>query len=234
MRMEGSQKNRIKIRNHQFLIVGVLALLAVGFLDNQMLSNSGTKPTSELRTEKGVVDLKFWVWVQAGEDRTEAFYANKLKDYKEYGIDAVIISDSTDPNYLKSLGAIAEKEELQLYTWTLLMEGDENPIEQSNENGKPVKLWHVEILYPMTSSSLDGLDFDCIGQVAQEGNDQIKKKDHVQYLGKRILELPPSEFKKKILKAQDQGAEAISFFETSLLTSSHWKVIKELKTEFDL
>ncbi|RDY60860.1 hypothetical protein [Flagellimonas nanhaiensis] len=237
--MESSPKNKTKIPGHQFLLVGVLAIVAVGFLDNQIQQRSTKQPVTETRVEKEVADFKFWVWVSIDENKTDTTYTNELRKYKNYGVDAILVSASSAQDYLESLKTIAEKEGLELFTWTYTMDNDKNPTNNeslaqgSAQHKEHAPKWHVDILYSSNTHSMDGTDFDCAGRIERQDEESFKKKDSKNYFGKHLMESSPADFKKTILGRQNQGAKAVSIFETSLLTSGHWEIIKELKSEFE-
>jgi uncharacterized lipoprotein YddW (UPF0748 family) len=66
-------------------------------------------------------DFKYWTWITANPDKTDAEYTQEFKKYKENGIDAVLINTETDPEVLRHLVSLARKEGLEVHAWMFTM-----------------------------------------------------------------------------------------------------------------
>lgn len=111
-----SKNSKTRMRIYKFAFVGLLALLAAGFLDNQM-HHKKSKSAIALNGGTNQGDFKFWTWITANADRTDASYVDEFKKYSENGFDAVLINTGADPKLLKRLVPLATEENLEVHAW---------------------------------------------------------------------------------------------------------------------
>lgn len=79
-------------------------------------------------------DFKFWTWITADANKTDAEYTEEFKKYKENGIDAVLIDTGADPEVLTKLTPLATEQGLEVHAWMFTM----------NRPGDKVALEHPE------------------------------------------------------------------------------------------
>lgn len=110
-----SKKNRRVI--YPFIVVALLALLAVGFFDNQMIGKKRLADSTDKDLKIQKEEFKFWTWIVANQGRTDESYIAEFRKYSENGFDAVLINMNADPNLLSRLVALANGEGLEVHAW---------------------------------------------------------------------------------------------------------------------
>ncbi len=116
--MESSTASNNKGNGAKILIAVLLSLLAVGFLDNQMMAKKKKAKDSEKTTFNNRKDeFKFWTWFTANETKTDVFYIEEFKKYRNSGFDAVLINTGTDAELLRRVAPLAKNEGLEVHAW---------------------------------------------------------------------------------------------------------------------
>ncbi|WP_109098589.1 putative glycoside hydrolase [Aquimarina sp. AU58] len=88
----------------------------------------------EVVEEVKTTSFKYWTWITANPSKSNDEYREEFKNYKENGIDAVLINTLADPEVLKKLTPLATKEGLEVHAWMFTM----------NRPGDKVALEHPE------------------------------------------------------------------------------------------
>ncbi|MEM9687644.1 MAG: hypothetical protein AAF934_12100 [Bacteroidota bacterium] len=78
--------------------------------------------------------FKYWTWITANPDKTDAQYTETFKKYKAHGIDAVLINTGANAEILQKLTPLATKEGLEVHAWMFTM----------NRPGDTIALQHPE------------------------------------------------------------------------------------------
>ncbi|MDC6366776.1 MULTISPECIES: hypothetical protein [Flavobacteriaceae] len=209
--MEGSPKNKVKIPGRQFLIVGILALLAVGFLDNQMVGEPKGKPVNEKKD-----NFVYWASVASNNDKTISSYIKELEKFNEIGIDGILIEAETDYDVLEQIKPIARREGLTLY----VMSHGKNILHSSTE----LENWTYSIIL----NQADKMDMDWVGHELNGIDDKNK------FFGGNFESLPSTkEFESAIVEAKNKGAQGVVVFNASKMPHQHFEVLKKLKDTSD-
>lgn len=105
----------------QFLL-GLLALIALSACTN----NKAAAPKEATQPK-----FKYWTWVTANPERTNAFYKETFNKYANNGIDAVLINTNTDPLLLSRLAPIAVAAGLEVHAWIMAINrpGDKEAVQ---------------------------------------------------------------------------------------------------------
>lgn len=134
------------------LLYLLIALVLLGCQDKQ------SKPSQEMPAqEEGLTDLiafKYWTWITADEKRSDSSYVAEFLNYKNHGIDAVLINTHTDPQILERLTPLAKAQGLEVHAWIMAM----------NRPGDSVALQHPEWY-----------------AVSRDGNSCFNKRPYVEY-----------------------------------------------------
>jgi uncharacterized lipoprotein YddW (UPF0748 family) len=116
--MENSKESNKKNKGAKILIVVLLSLLAVGFLDNQMMAKKKkSKSTKAIAEVDNKETFKFWTWITANEKRTNQSYTEEFKKYSNSGFDAVLINTGTNADLLRRITPLAKNEGLEVHAW---------------------------------------------------------------------------------------------------------------------
>ncbi|WP_240729836.1 family 10 glycosylhydrolase [Flavobacterium sp. ASW18X] len=111
----GNKKQKFKF--YQLGLVGLLALLAVGFFDNPMKAKTKLEAKNVTIIENEAITFKFWTWFTADETKDDAYYRQEFKKYKENGFHAVLINTGTDADLLKKVAPFATEVGLEVHAW---------------------------------------------------------------------------------------------------------------------
>lgn len=68
-------------------------------------------------TLKENADFKFWTWITAKAERTDASFEKEFSKYSANGIDAILVNTHTDSELLTRLVPIAKKFDLEVHAW---------------------------------------------------------------------------------------------------------------------
>lgn len=66
---------------------------------------------------EGEASFRYWTWITAKKEKSNADYLKEFKKYKDNGIDAILINTLADPIELARLVPLAKKEGLQVHAW---------------------------------------------------------------------------------------------------------------------
>lgn len=85
--------------------LNLLILLLLLFMCSYGKPPENSKATSVSSSENGVNlnGFKYWTWITAKAGKSNAVYRKEFTQYKENGIDAVIINTGTDQSVLAGL-----------------------------------------------------------------------------------------------------------------------------------
>ena len=96
------------------IVFALLLVLTVACKEVKKEEVVATKETKENTKED---PFKFWTWITAKKDKSDADYDSEFAKYKENGIDAVLINTLADPIELARLAPIANKNGLEVHAW---------------------------------------------------------------------------------------------------------------------
>lgn len=116
---------------YQFAIVALLALLAVGFLDNQLLGKPKTAHGAIAKEKEKKVEIKFWTWITVDPKKEITYYKSEFKKYKSYGLDAVLVNTGADPLLLNKITPIAIEAGLEVHAWMFTVNRPGDPVAQN-------------------------------------------------------------------------------------------------------
>ena len=105
-------------------------LLALTLILASCITKEEKQHTSSVKN----TSFKFGTWITANSKQSDEDYTKEFKNYKEAGIDELLINTSTDPKLLTRLIPIAVKEGLKVHAWIMAM----------NRPGDTIALKHPE------------------------------------------------------------------------------------------
>jgi hypothetical protein len=242
--MVNSSVYKLKDKGVKILVVVLLSLLAVGFLDNQIMAKKKTakKETVILNTEEKK-DFEFWTLVFTDDKITDDFYVKEFKKYKKIGFDAILLHNGVSYNFLKRIAPLAKDEDLELRIWASLKDSSKDGV--------------VERYDIMAISNEKLMDRNSIGEIYDEwGNSVVfysidsdfdrKKTDSLKYddwfninnihrihkeSNKKLYppNLSPKELEENILFANRNTANGISIFLGPILSKEQLKTVSRVK-----
>ncbi|GMN11006.1 hypothetical protein MTsPCn9_26820 [Croceitalea sp. MTPC9] len=219
--MENSTLPNNRGKGAKILVVVLLSLLAVGFLDNQIMGKKRKFKKSKIvgvAIEKA--DFKFWTWITADEKRTNASYTEDFKKFNDYGFDVVLINTGANAELLKRLTPLAKKEGLEVHAWIFT-----NRVNQSLDKR------NIDTVLPVIYDNFSNKELDWTRYAELQGVNDLKGKNPKLCTKLYIPDLSPQEFEKAILMAKANGAECISIFDSPALSERHFAVVKKLKSK---
>ncbi|TDQ31052.1 putative glycoside hydrolase [Zeaxanthinibacter enoshimensis] len=89
--------------------------------------------------------------------------------------------------------------------------------------------WDVDMVLPMIYHGFYLEDLDWIGYATRQGVSDLKYKPTSLHTGLFIPDLDPSDLRKAIKLALDNGAKGVALFDASALTPEHLAIIREFK-----
>lgn len=113
------------------LIFTVLAIVMVSCNTSESQKKSTEVGHQE---QENTEDFKYWTWITAQADKSSEAYSSEFKNYKENGIDAVLINTEADPEVLANIAPLAKEEGLEVHAWLFTM----------NRPGDSIALQHPE------------------------------------------------------------------------------------------
>ena len=91
--------------------------------------------------------------------------------------------------------------------------------------------WKIDAVLPMIYHNFYNEELDWIGYATRQGVADLSYRDTQLHTGIFVPEMSPSEIRKAIELARENGANGISFFDGNALTDQQLEVIKEVSLE---
>lgn len=114
-------------------VLVLLSIFMVSCMEHKKTEKEPKKEIAETATP-ATTDFKYWTWITADPEKSDADYTAEFKKYKKYGIDAVLINTNADPKLLAELVPLATDQGLEVHAWMFTM----------NRPGDSVALKHPE------------------------------------------------------------------------------------------
>lgn len=101
-------------KNNYVKCIWLIGLLLSIFSCNTVQKEEAAATTKISQEE---TPFKFWTWITALEERTDASFEEEFSKYSDNGIDAILINTHTSTELLGRLVPIAKKFDLEVHAW---------------------------------------------------------------------------------------------------------------------
>lgn len=116
------------MKSLNFLSILLLFIYSCGKAPEKKIATSVSSSEKNISSE----GFKYWTWITAEIEKSDADYKKEFEKYKEIGIDAVLINTETDPNILAGLVPLAKNAGLEVHAWMFTMNRPGDSIAQKH------------------------------------------------------------------------------------------------------